>query len=366
MRIKGWLSALVILSVVIVGLGLIKFGQIQAAIAFAASFPEPSASVKSTYPQPTSYAKITKVIGQLEAKQTLMISNEYAGAITKVGFKPGDMVEKNQVLLELDTSIEQANLLAAKARLTLANKTLKRLKKLVLQDRISQDEVDRAQADATIAQAEVNNLSSVISKKTIRAPFSGRIDLTQYHVGQLLDVNSEIAFLVGDDQEIWLNFSIPQTLPQLSIGDQVEVSIPTSSEQSRVVAKVIAKHALVDMNSRQQSYRAVISNQDNALIHNQIVNVFVAAQAQQIVMVPTNAIARNHFGNFVYNLVEDEQGNLRAKAIKVTLGDKIGDMQVVLSGLAGQELIASEGAFKLRESLLVYTQQPEASASVGG
>lgn len=367
MKIKRWLSALFILLVVISGLGFIKFSQIQAAIAFAESFPEPSASVKSSHTKTIQHIKKSKVIGQVQATQTLVISNEYPGVITFVGFNPGDIVTKNQVLLRIDSSVEQANLTAATARLKLANKTFERLVKLVKQQRISQDEVDKAEAEVSIAQSEVNNLTLIIDKKVIHAPFAGQVDLSQFQVGQLLDANTQITSLIGIDETIWVDFSIPQTLPQLAIGDQVEISLVTTKKQEHLtIANVIAKPPSLDVNSRQQRYRAALKNTNNVLIHNQIVNVYIPIANSEVVMVPTNAIMRNHFGDYVYQLVKDEQENWRAKSIKVTLGEKVDDMQVVLAGLSNKKFIATEGAFKLKEDMLVYTKQPDQTTSVVG
>lgn len=366
MNIKRWLSAIIIIFVVIAGLGFVKFSQIQAMIAFAASFPEPSASVKSTYVQPIEHLKTTKVIGQLQAPRIITLSNEYPGSITQVGFKPGDMVSDEQVLLTLDTRLENANLSAAKARLKLAKSTYKRVAKLLKQNRISQDEVDRAQADVSIAEAEIANLTSIIDKKTIRAPFAGRVGLNQYQVGQLLDANSQITTLVGQDPSIWVDFAIPQTLPQLTIGSQIEIAVAHSHNPKRHNGIVIAKNPQIDVNSRQQTYRVEINNQNFELQHNQMVSVFVPLEQVTAMSVPTNAITRNHFGHFVYQLKQDEQQNWRATPIKVTLGEKVKDQQIILSGLNGGEFIASEGAFKLKENLLVYTQQTAALTNKAG
>ena len=358
MKIKRWLSAIIIVFVVIAGLGFVKFSQIQAMIAFAESFPEPSASVKSTYAKPFEHTRTAKVVGQISAPSHLTVSNEYPGSITKIGFKPGDIVERGQLLIKLDTRVEEANLSAAKARLKLATSTHNRVKKLLAQKRISQDEVDKAQADVSIAKAEVANLSTIIDKKTITTPFAGRIGLTQYQVGQLLDANSQITTLIGLDKSIWVNFSVPQTLPRLAIGNKVSVTV--SSEQSpeaRLQANIIAIAPNLDMNSRQQTYRAELNNESGQLHHNQMVSVYVPVETIAAVAVPTNAITRNHFGNFVYALERDEQQNWRAKPVQVTLGDKVQDQQIILSGLNGGEFIASEGAFNLKENLLVYTEQ---------
>ncbi|PCK31496.1 efflux RND transporter periplasmic adaptor subunit [Pseudoalteromonas piscicida] len=364
MNIKRWLVATVIILIVITTLGFVKFTQIQAAIAFGESFPEPSASVKSTYVTTTEHVESVKVVGQLHAKRTVTISNEYPGLVTYVGFKPGEQVEANQVLLRLDSSIDEANLQAAKARVKLAKSTYQRVAKLLEQKRISPDEVDKAEAEVAINQAEVKRLTRLIEKKTIRAPYAGQTGLEQYQIGQLLDANSEITFLVGLDESMWVDFKIPQTLPQPKLGDTVTVAIANANTQ--FTARVQAKTPTVDVASRQQNYRAELPNFNGALSHNQMVMVNVPTEVVSAAVVPTNAITRNHFGEFVYVLEKDESQNWRAKPVKVTLGNKVDDHQLVLSGLTGGEFIASEGAFKLQENLLVYTDQVAATDTSDG
>ncbi|NUZ13304.1 efflux RND transporter periplasmic adaptor subunit [Pseudoalteromonas sp. McH1-7] len=355
MNIKRWLIAFVLILIVITSLGFVKFTQIQAAIAFGESFPEPSASVKSTYVSTTEHLKTVKVVGQLHAKQTVTVSNEYAGLITYVGFQPGDLVKANQILLRLDSSIDEANLQAAKARVKLAKSTYQRVAKLLEQKRISPDEVDKAEAEVAINEADVKRLTTLIEKKTIRAPFTGYTGMEQYQVGQLLDANNAVTFLVGTNDKIWVDFNMPQTLPQPKLGEEVMVAV--SHSQVQQPARVLAKTPSVDVASRQQRYRAELNNYHEALSHNQMVMVNVPVAKVSAAVVPTNAITRNHFGEFVYILEKDDAQNWRAKPVKVTLGDKIHDQQLVLTGLSGGEFIAAEGAFKLQENLLVYTDQ---------
>ncbi|TQF67889.1 efflux RND transporter periplasmic adaptor subunit [Pseudoalteromonas luteoviolacea] len=366
MNIKRWLSAIFIVLVVIAGLGFIKFKQVQAAIAFGESFPEPSASVKSTYAEPAQHTNYVKVVGQLHARKTITVSNEYSGLVTFVGFNPGDIVQAEQVLLKLDTSIDEANLRAAKARVKLAKSTYARVVKLLAQKRISPDEVDKAEADVSVGEADVQNLEALIAKKTIRAPFAGQTGLDQYQTGQFIDVNTAITSLVGLDDAIWVDFQVPQTLTQPTIGSAVNVSFIEAEQSNTLTATVIAKNPSLDINSRQQSYRALLTNPNNKYSHNQMATVLVPTAHLQAVMVPTNAITRSHFGEFVYVLEKDEQQNWRAKPVKVTLGDKVQDRQIVLSGLNGGEFIASEGAFKLKENLLVYIEQSAASEDQNG
>ena len=358
MAIVRWLIAISFVCIVVASLGFVKFGQIQAAIAMGESFPEPSASVDTSYAQAVDYAPTIKVIGQLRAPSVLDIRNEYAGPISFVGFKPGATVEAGQTLVKQDDSLEQANLLAAKARVELADKRYTRQLSLLKQKRTSESDVDTAKAELAVAKAEMQNISATINKKTLVAPFSGTISLTPFYVGQFLDVNTNIGTLVGNEPYIWVDFSIPQTTEQPQIGDTVTVVI----NNNKYDASIIAKNAAIDADSRQQSYRALLNNGLGNFSHNQFVSVQVSTQAKQVVSVPSVAITRSHLGEFVYQLVKDDAGQWRATPHKVTLGKKLADQQLILDGLEGGEFIASHGAFKLREGLLVYPNVTQAKA----
>ncbi len=366
MQIKRWLISIVIVLTVISGLGFVKFSQIQAAIAYGESFPEPSASVKSTYVETIQYSHIDRVVGQLVAPSLLNITGEYSGPVTYVGFKPGDLVTQGQVLLRQDVSLEQANLKAAKARLKLAKTNYQRLTQLLREKRVSENEVDAAEAEVSIADAEVDNLSAVIAKKTIVAPFTGNVGLEQFQVGQMLMANAPVTTLVGTDPTIWVDFSVPQTLTQPAIGEVVSVKLMQASG-AMGQATIIAKQPTLNVNSRQQSYRAQLPNTDRVFSHNQVVSVTISSAPKQTVAVPTNAITRSHEGYYVYQLEQDEQQNWRAKPIQVNVGERVDDMHIVLSGLSGGEFIATEGAFKLSEGLRVFTDVPgQANTTLGG
>lgn len=364
MNIKRWLVSIALIFVVIASLGFVKFQQIQAAIAFGESFPEPSGSVKSEVVTTQPVTNKYEVVGEAKATKSLMLTTEFAGPITFLGYEPGDNVKAGQVLLRQDTSIDEANLKAAQARHKLAKAQYSRQATLLNQKRTSQNDVDIAEADMSIAAAEIERLSSVIAKKTIIAPFDGTVGLDDYQVGQLLDVNTTVTRLIGNSDEIWIDFSLPQTAIQPDIGNSITVS--TIGQNSRQFqAYIIARNPQINETSRQVSYRASLDNEDRQITPNQMVNIVVEGKKVNTVLVPINAIYRDHTGSYVYLLKQDEQNNWRAHAVAVTLGKRMNNKQVVLSGLSGNEFIATEGAFKLSEGLLVYTQAPDKSRGRG-
>lgn len=356
MIIRRWLTTVAIVVVTVAGLAFIKISQIQAAIAFGESFPEPSATVLTTHAETLEYRSTSKVMGQIKATQNITVSNELSGLITKVNFEPGELVSKGQVLLQQDIRNETTDLKAAKARLKLAKASYQRLFKLLKQKRVSQEDVDQAEANVSITKAQVESLETTIDRKTIHAPFAGQVGLTQFQVGQLLPANSPVTTLVGIGNAIWVDFMLPQTMSPLTNGDTIKVNLIQNDNlaQTSYAGKIITRSAVVDPNSRQIQYRALLNNDRHLLHHNQIVSVVISEAAQKLVIVPSSAITRNHFGDFVYKLELDDKQNFRAKSVPVSLGQRIQDQQIITNGLTGGEYLATEGAFKLRDNLLVY------------
>ena len=365
MHIKRWLIALFIITITIGGLGFFKFQQIQAAIAMAEAFPEPSAAVNTHIAQVSEFQDTYQVTGQIVAKQMVGLQNEHAGIITQVNFEPGQLVTEGELLLSLNVSEEQAQLSSAKASEVLAKQDFKRMTTLVAENKVSQQEYDAADAQLKIAQANIANLESIIAKKQVIAPFTGTVGLENYQKGQFIGANSNITTLIGQDKNIWVDFKLPQTQQQLTIGDAVVVSaISNQTGAQQFTAKVIAKNSAMQANSRHLTYRAEISDGSQFFSHNELVKVTIQLAAQNVVLLPNSAVVRDQFGTYVFLLNQDEQSNYRAKRLTVEAGEHVGEQQIIKSGLNGGELIATDGAFKLREGLLVYPNiVPENSLS---
>ncbi len=360
MHFRRWAVALIITLGTIAGLGFLKFQQVQAAIAFGESFPEPSASVQTMTTSTESFSSSYKVTGQARALRVVDLHNQLSGTIVSVNFSAGDTVTAGQVLLSLDTSEEIAQLNSANASYDLAKSTLARNKKMLIGNKISQQVVDAAQADYQIAIANIANLESIISKKQVIAPFDGRVGIDTFEVGQFLSANSMITTLIGDNDKIWVDVKLSQTRERLNIGSQVFIQqINNSKSNPKISATVVAKQTQMDAGSRHIAYRVVLDNSKQIISHNELVNVYITDSPKTVVMVPNLAITRSDQGDFVYRLIQDEQKMLRADKLPVELGPRLGDEQAILSGLDANVLIATIGAFKLSQGLLVYPQSSD-------
>ena len=174
---RNWLLIIVSCLLVVLGLGYYKYSQIQAAIAFGASFPEPVESVEVFIAQQESWQPSTSVTAELVAIQSVDLSNELAGRIVEVGFEPGARVSAGQILVQLDTSEERAQLAAAHAELEIARLDLSRNQRLIASGAAAQDARDRAKARFDAATAAIDRSQAVIDKRTLRAPFDATAGL---------------------------------------------------------------------------------------------------------------------------------------------------------------------------------------------
>ena len=361
---RSWLVVIGLCLAVAGGLGYYKYQQIQAAIAFGAAYPEPVESTDAFIAREEIWQPVTSVSAEVVAVRSVTLSNELAGTIVEVGFAPGAQVAQGQVLVRLDISEERAQLAAARADAEIARLELSRNQKLIKSGAAAQETRDQAKARYDAAIAAVNRLRAVIEKKTLRSPFEAMTGLHQLEVGQYLDKATQIARLIGIDDEVWIDFTLPQQEAQLSVGESITVVM--NIRQQSFPASIIARDAFVNEVSRNVRYRALADNTELAVYAGSLVTVEVPlGEPRVITLVPTVAVRRDAFSANVFVLVPAEEGARaaeRAQKRQVQLGPQRGELVVITDGLKPGERVAANGAFKLREGVLVNAQAMEPTA----
>jgi len=353
MKITRWIAVSIVLGGTVFGLYSYKTSLQEAAAAQGAMMPEPSATVNAIEVTTTDYQKTVKVSGEIQAFKFLVVNNELAGKIISLNAVSGSVVEKGQVLLELDHSDEDARLIAAKATLVLNKQTLNRYIELKKNREISDDLVDQANAAVQIAKSDIAVLTAAITKKKLVAPFTAKVGIHILEVGQYLDNNSQVLELVGVNDVTWVDFYLPQVYQELSLGAKVNLSL--MDKDAVYEAEIIAVDPQLSRQSRNLKYRAQIASASLSLKPNTLISVTAPiAERTSMVTVPDLAIKRDPFGNYVFILEEDKEGAYRAKQIKIELGDRQGNQVMVLDGLTPGQLIASKGSFKLFPGMKVY------------
>jgi membrane fusion protein (multidrug efflux system) len=364
---------LVVTAALIGGLGFTKFRQIQEGMAQAAAFQPPPEAVTTIVAKREKWPETLNAIGTAAAVQGVIVSADLPGIVERIDFQSGDAVTKGDILVQLDTKQEQAQLAQQQARVAavdaageLASLNFERLHGLVNEGAITRAEYDRAVAEQkqTAAErkqidAQIEEIRATIARKTIRAPFSGILGIRQVNLGQYLSPGNPVVPLQSLDP-IYVNFSVPQQdAERVPVGRSVRVTT-TDARIPEFTGKVTAVNSVVDEATRNIQIQATLSNPHNKLRPGMFVQTEVVLGASRpVVPVPASAISYAPYGDsvFVIEDLKDPQGQtyrgVRQQFVK--LGPSRGDQISIISGLHPGEEIASSGVFKLRNgaSILV-------------
>lgn len=356
---KSIFIAIGVVVLLVAVLGGIKASQIGAMIAAGESFEPPPQAVTTAEVREVQWSAELTAVGTLVAVQGVTVSTEVPGTVKAIRFDSGDMVDEGDLLVRLDTSIERAELAAAMATAQLANAELRRRRNLPPAGAVSQADLDAAAARATEAAAAVANVRAVIAKKTIRAPFGGRLGIRKIDLGEVLQPGTPIVSLQSADP-IYAEFSLPQqALSRIDEGHAVSISTDAFPNDTwRGVVDVVDVE--VDRDTRNFTVRAVVENPDGRLRPGMFVDVRVLGpQLRDLLVIPASAVLFAPYGDSVYVTKEevDEGGDTRTtvEQVFVRLGERRGDLVVVTSGLNTGNEVVSTGAFKLQNgtSILV-------------
>jgi membrane fusion protein (multidrug efflux system) len=355
---KRFILALAIVAVLVAVLGGIKGLQIDRMIAHGKQFVPPPETVTTAVARLQTWETVLPAVGSLAAVQGVTVTAELTGKVVQIDFKPGSLAKAGELLLKQDTSSEEAQLRAAEATVELAKINLERLRKLLSERTISQSQFDNADASYKQAVAQADNIRAVIAKKTIRAPFAGRLGIRLVNLGQVINEGQPIVSLQSLDP-IFVDFSLPQQqLPLMQLGLRVRVT--TDALPGQVVeGKITAINPQVDAATRNIRVQATVANPQEHLRPGMFVNVGVVRPARQSVLaIPATAVLYAPYSDSVFVVEESsaEKTGPPAKAVRqqfAQLGEKRGDFISVVSGLQEGDTVVSTGVFKLRNGQTV-------------
>ena len=357
---RVWVIAVIALLAIVVILAGIKAAQIGKMINAGKSFAIPPESVTTARVEAAEWQASRAAVGTAVAIRNVTIASEVAGMVREIGFDSGAFVRKGEVLVKLDSSAEEAQLAAAKAEADLARAQLHRQRSLREANASSPADLDAAEARAKQAAANAAALEATIAKKTIRAPFDGRISIRQVELGQVLASGTAIATLVAVDP-IHADFWLPQqALAELKVGMVAKLHSDVFPQASWE-GKVTTINPEVDVASRNVRVRATFSNPDGRLRPGMFVNVEVLSpEKRSILIIPATSVLYAPYGDSVFAVEEKKddpgKGTLIARQKFVRLGERKGDLVEVISGVAKGETIVSRGAFKLRNNASVVVK----------
>jgi membrane fusion protein (multidrug efflux system) len=343
------LSIIVIVGA-LVGTKLLQFRAMAEAGAHMVPPPETVTAAAATEQTWTSTVDVT---GSVAAVQGVTIGAEVGGKVVKIEFEAGAKVQAGDLLVELDTSTEQAQLRAAEATAALAKANLDRSNDLMQKSTISKAEFDASDAQYKQAMAQADGIRAVIAKKNIRAPFAGRLGLRLINLGQILRDGDAITTLQTLDP-VYVNFSVPQQrLSVLAAGRPVRITTDAAPGET-FEGKINAISPEIDPVTRNVRVQATAPNTGEKLRAGMFANVeVVLPQHEQVLVIPATAVVYAPYGDsvFIVEAKKNEKTGQTEQVLRqqfIRLGTTRGDFVSVTQGLKPGESVVTTGVFKLR------------------
>lgn len=362
---------LITIAVLILALGSLaglKGAQIATLIGFGEQMQKlgpPPESVNAAPVERQTWERTLKAVATVVSSKGVALSNDAPGVVSKLLFESGAQVKQGQPLVEIDASVERAQLESLRARLVLAGQSLERTRKLIESGVSTQSELDSQESTFRGLSADVRALQAQIERKTIRAPFAGKLGIRAVNLGQYLAPGTVITVLESADS-VFVDFTLPQQeLPNIQLGRPVRVR---GEENGPVLVEgtISAFDSSVDAVTRSLKVRASLPNAEPVLRTGMFVNVEVLLpERAEVVAVPQTAVVHAPYGDSVF-IVEPKSGSagsatseggapepLVARQQFVRLGPTRGDYVAIEDGVSPGQKVVTAGAFKLRNQMPV-------------
>jgi membrane fusion protein (multidrug efflux system) len=354
---KRMVLMLVVVLALLSSLGFFKFRQVQSAVQAASHFQPPPEAVTSIVASQEQWPATLEVIGTMEAVHGVTVSADLPGSVEKITFDSGQAVHAGDVLVELDTSQERAQLASLEAQRELARANFTRSQQLLDAGVISRMEFDQALAQQKQTEANVGEIRAAIERKTIRAPFTGILGIRKVNLGQYLAAGNAVVPLQSLDP-IYVDFGVPQQdAAQVRVGNALRI---TSEDVKglQFTGRVTALDSVVDETTRNVQVQATLSNPQGKLKPGMFVQVGLAfGKDRHVITLPASAISYAPYGDsvFVITDLKDPKGQtyrgVRQQFVKVD-GSR-GDQVAIVSGLNPGDEVVTSGVFKLRNGAAV-------------
>jgi len=342
-------------------IAVLAFGKYLQIKKLIASSPKPGAqTVTAIKAEESQWQPQLTSVGTLVPVRGVDVTTEIAGLVRQVHFKSGDEVKAGQVLIEMNADSDIAQLRALQAAADLSASVLKRDKLQFAAQAISQAQLDNDDADLKSRKALVAQQQAVVDKKTIRAPFAGKLGITAVNPGQYLNPGDKLVTLQTIDT-VYVDFFVPQKqLAGLSIGQKLNLTADAYPGLA-FPGKVTSISPKIDAATRNVQVEATVPNGKRQLLPGMFANVSLdQGEQKKYLTLPQTAITYNPYGSTVFVLapppadakdpLKDDKGNahLVAQQVFVTTGPTRGDQVAILTGLKAGQTVVTSGQLKLK------------------
>lgn len=331
----------------------------QMAAQFMAGRAAPPTPVAAEKAKSESWEPRLSAIGTIVATQQVEVASQQSGLVTKILFESGEDVDAGTVLVELDDSVEQAQLKSAEATLRDKQRDLDRSAELVQRGNVSKTTYDAAIAARDVAAANAEQVRTVIAQKRIKAPFAGRLGIRSVDLGKYVSAGTTMVTLQHLDP-VFVDFYVPeQNIGRLADDRPIRVRVDAFPEIP-FTGRIATLDARVDQSTRNVLVRGEVANPEKRLLPGMYADVVISAgDPQPVVAVPRTAVTYSLHGDSVY-IVEpanpatgDAPAGLALSQRFVTVGETRGASVAITEGVKAGDKVVTQGQIKLRPGMPV-------------
>jgi membrane fusion protein (multidrug efflux system) len=312
---------------------------------FFATMQPPAQTVTAAKVETKSWTPSIAALGTARAANGVDLAFETAGIVKEIKFKANQNVRVGEVLVQLDDTVERADLTDVQANVKTAESNFERAKTLSSRGYGTEANFDQASALLAAARSRLARLQATIEQKALKAPFSGVIGISRIDIGQYLQPGTVIASF-QDLSSMKVDFTVPeQAAGEVKLGQEVRLGVTATDLPFK--GKVVGKDPQVDPKTRLVSVQALVeSNKDQAILPGQFLHVEAILLVEpNVITVPQTAVITSLYGDYVYTIEQEEKAGQQVQVTKqvfVKTGRRRGGTLEVLSGLTpGQQVVAS-------------------------
>ena len=293
-----------------------------------------------------------QAVGTLRSQQSVVLKPEVSGRVVRIAFSDGAKVRQGQLLVQLDDTLQRAELSQAQAQLSFARANLNRNKELVAENFVAQRVVEESEANLQVAQAQVALAEARLKRMRITAPFNGTVGLSGINLGAYVKAGDALVNL-EDTSALTVDFNLPERYQsRLATGQSVQVQLDAVPGET-FEATVLAVDPLLDANGRSVSVRAKMPSSRSAALRPgmfaRVLTVF--SVDDEALVVPEEAIVPQANKQFVFRIEEEGEGDARklvSRRTEVEIGARRGAEVQILRGVTAADTVVVAGQQRLQ------------------
>jgi membrane fusion protein (multidrug efflux system) len=320
----------------------------------------PNGQVGSSVAVVTAVASTERVanklnaLGTARANESVDITTKVSNLVTAVRFQDGETVRRGQVLVELDSAQARADLAEAEAARTESTSQYNRSRELASTRAVSESQLEQLEAQMKANVARVAAANARLEDTVVRAPFAGRVGLRRVSVGSLISPGTVITTL-DDTSVIKIDFAVPENFLGSLHEDLPVIALAAAFPGREFVGKVGSVDSRVDPVTRSLTVRALMPNPDNLLKPGMFLNVRLARDERDALIIPEAALVPEQSRQFVFVAAEGQ-----AQRREVQIGTREPGRVEIVAGLQAGERVVVEGTQKVRDGVAIHELKPQA------